>query len=132
MSMLDTLITNLQTIHTEAMTKLIPSNIKQGITIYGVTGTLSTVKTFATVAAMNASTGNVEDDMAIVYGTTYVGTYRYDGGAWTQIGDSTQEQQIMDTLNAVLGPIEQYEGNGGTDTEINTVLDNILGIEEVQ
>lgn len=39
MSALDTLITNLQTIHTEVMTKVIPGNIKAGVTIFGQTGT---------------------------------------------------------------------------------------------
>lgn len=131
MSALDTLITNLQTIHTEAYNKIIPGNIKNGITIFGITGVLPTnCKTFATVTEMNNYSEAIEDDFAIVYGTTYVGTYRYDGGAWTQIGDSTQEQQIMDVLNDVLLPVEQYEGNGGTDAQINAVLDDILGIEE--
>ena len=132
MSALDTLITNLQTIHTETMNKIIPGNLKAGITIFGVSGTLpANCKTFATVTEMNAYQDATEDDFAIVYGTTYGGTYRYDGGSWTQIGDSTQEQQIMDALNNVLEPIEQYEGNGGTDAQISAVLDNILGIEEV-
>lgn len=39
MSALDTLVTNLQTIHTEVMTKVIPANIKSGVTIFGITGT---------------------------------------------------------------------------------------------
>ena len=132
MSALDTLVTNLQTIHTEVINKITASNIKSGVTIFGVTGTLPVnVKTFATTTEMNAYQGAIEDDFAIVYGTTYIGTYRYDGGSWTQIGDSTQEQEIMDTLNEVLLPVEQYEGNGGTDAQIDAVLDDILGIEEV-
>lgn len=39
MSDLDTLVTNLQTIHTEVMTKVIPGNIRSGVTIFGQTGT---------------------------------------------------------------------------------------------
>ena len=39
MSALDDLITNLQTIHTETMDKIIPENIRAGVTIFGVTGT---------------------------------------------------------------------------------------------
>lgn len=41
MSTLDTLITNLQTIHTEVMTKVIPANIKSGVTIFGQAGTVT-------------------------------------------------------------------------------------------
>lgn len=89
--------------------------------------TSDTIVTFATVEEMNKHTEFKEDTYAIVYGTSYVGTYRLDNGSWTQIGDSTQEQQIMDILNTISGTAEQYEGNGGTDTEINTVLDNIIG-----
>lgn len=128
MSALDTLVTNLQRIHQETMEKILPGNIKEGITIFGVQGTVKTnCKTFSTIEEMVACEEVVEDDYAIVYGTTYIGTYRYDNGTWTQIGDSSDEQKIMDVLNMVMLPVEQYEGNGGTDEEINTVLDNILG-----
>lgn len=127
MSALDTLVTNLQRIHQETMDKILSENIKEGITIFGVQGTVKTnCRTYSTVEEMVNSEA-IEDDYAIVYGTTYVGTYRYDNGTWTQIGDSSDEQKIMDVLNMVMLPIEQYEGNGGTDEEINTVLDNILG-----
>lgn len=127
MSALDTLISNLQIIHNETMNKLLPENIKQGITIFGVEGTVPVnCKTYSTIEEMLNSTAT-EDDYAIVYGTTYIGTFRYDGGTWTQIGDSSDEQKIMDVLNKVMTPVEQYEGNGGTDEEINAVLDNILG-----
>ena len=105
-------------------------NIRQNVDILGVTGILANCLTFSTVAEMNAYTTAEEDTYAIVYGTTYVGTYRYDDGAWTQIGDSTEEQQIMDVLNNILPPVEQYEGVGGTDTQINAVLDSILGGNE--
>lgn len=39
---LDTLISNLQTLYTETSAKLIPENIKYGVTILGVTGSLRT------------------------------------------------------------------------------------------
>lgn len=46
MSTLDTLIANLQTIHSEVMNKVVPENIKAGVTIFGITGTYSdSVKT---------------------------------------------------------------------------------------
>ena len=83
--------------------------------------------TFSTVEEMHEHTDLAEDTFAIVYGTSYIGTYRLDNGTWTQIGDSTEEQQIMNVLNDVVASTEQYEGTGGTDEEINEVFDNILG-----
>lgn len=113
--------------------KLSPSVIKEGLTVFGITGTLQyMVKTFSTVAEMNAAAGSLpEDTIGVVYGLTYVGTYRLDNGVWTQIGDSTDEQKVMNTLNLVDGTADQYTGDGGTDEEISEVLDEILGIEEV-
>lgn len=128
MSNLAELVNNLESIHRETMIKIIPENIKEGITIFGVSGTVPTnCKTFSTIEEMEQNTNLPEDTYAIVYGTTYIGTYRLDNGAWTQIGDSSDEQKIMDVLNEVITPVEQYEGNGGTDEEISAVLDNILG-----
>lgn len=82
---------------------------------------------FATIEEMEAYENPSEDQYAIVYGTTYIGTYRYDNNNWIQIGDSTQEQEIMDVLNDVINTTDQYEGKGGTDEQINSVLDDILG-----
>ena len=131
MSTLDTLVSNLQIIHREVVNKIIPENIIRGVTIFGINGTAAhNCQTYATVEEMEASTGHVEDDYAIVYGTTYVGTYRLDGGVWTLIGEGSDGQKIMDRLNATLGPIEQYEGNGGTDIELNAKFNQILGIVE--
>lgn len=127
MSALDTLIVNLDAIHTEIQTKILPQNIRKGMTIFGMPGSLPTnCRTFSTVEEMEAHTDAVEDDFAIVYGTTYIGTYRYDSKQWVQIGDSSDEQRIMDILNEVLLPIEQMEGAGGTDEEISAVLDEVL------
>ena len=39
MSVLSDLVANLQIIDTEVQTKIIPGNIKSGVTIFGVTGT---------------------------------------------------------------------------------------------
>ena len=59
--------------------KLLPENLKAGVTCLGVTGTyegsgggstVEGVKQFSTVEEMNSSTGNVEGDLAIVYGNT--------------------------------------------------------------
>lgn len=126
--MLDTLIENLNTIYSELISKVKPENIKNGIKIFGITGTLPTnCKTFSTLDEMNNSGITEEDTYAIVYGTTYVGTYRMDNGSWTQIGDSVDNQKIMDVLNEITNTEDQYEGEGGTDEEISTVLNNIIG-----
>ena len=82
--------------------------------------------TFATVAEMNAVTNVPEDTLAIVYGTDYVGTYRFDNGSWTEIGSKSVEQQSMDNLNALDGSTDQYEGLGGTEEQVNEVLDEII------
>ena len=65
--------TVLNNILTDKNTNLKPENIKKGVTCLGVTGTLEAstssggVKQFSTVEEMNASTGNTEGDLAIVY-----------------------------------------------------------------
>lgn len=86
--------------------------------------------TFATVSEMNQVTTVPEDTLAIVYGDTYVGTYRFDNGSWTEIGSASTGQTMMNNLNEVMGDTDQYEGLGGTEEEINEVFDDILGNEE--
>lgn len=122
---------NLQLIKAEKA-KLSPSVIKEGLTVFGITGTLQyMVKTFATIEEMNSLASSLpEDTIGVVYGITYGGTYRLDNGEWTQIGDSTDEQKIMNVLNQIDGIADQYEGVGGTDEEINAVLDTIIGGNE--
>lgn len=127
MSAIDKLVSNLKQINVEVQSKVLSTNIRKGITLFGVEGSMpDNCRTFATIEEMNAYTTAIEDDYAIVYGTTYVGTYRYDAGEWVQIGDSSDEQKIMDVLNQILLPVEQYEGNGGTDEEISAILDKVL------
>lgn len=125
---MDELLVKLEQIKTER-NKLSPSAIKEGLTVFGITGTLQyMVKTFATMEEMNNAASTLpEDTIGVVYGITYGGTYRLDNGSWTQIGDSTDEQKIMNVLNEIDGKGDQYEDVGGTDEEINVVLDNIIG-----
>lgn len=85
---------------------------------------------FSTIEEMNQHTDFAENTLAIVYGTSYVGTYKLDSGVWTEIGDTNEEVEIMNSLNAIEGVIDEYEGVGGTDEEINTVLDQIIGGNE--
>lgn len=65
--------TVLNNILTDKNTNLKPENLKKGVTCLGVTGTLEAsassggVKQFSTVEEMNASTGNTEGDLAVVY-----------------------------------------------------------------
>lgn len=66
--------TVLNNILADKNTNLKPENLKKGVTCLGVTGTLEAsassggVKQFSTVEEMNASTGNTEGDLAIIYG----------------------------------------------------------------
>ena len=120
---------NLTEIKRQKDTYILPENLKKGVTAFGITGTLQyMVKTFATMEEMNNAASTLpEDTIGVVYGITYGGTYRLDNGSWTQIGDSTDEQKIMNVLNEIDSKGDQYEDVGGTDEEINAVLDNIIG-----
>lgn len=68
---------------------IVPANIRADKTIFDVTGTAPV--TFSTIEEMNEHTDLAEDTFAIVYGTSYIGTYRLNNGAWTQIGNSTEK-----------------------------------------
>ena len=123
---------------TEIETRMLASDIAQAIgltsnqivkgnTVLDIEGTYQpSAVTFATIEEMNNNTAYPENTFAVVYGTEYVGTYKLDSGAWTQIGDATDSSEMMSVLNSVDGEILEYEGNGGTDDEINAVLDDIL------
>lgn len=68
--MANELQTTLNEILADKKTNLKPENLKKGITLLGVQGTLennSSVRLFHTVKEMNTSTGNAENDLAIVY-----------------------------------------------------------------
>lgn len=103
---------------------LTSDQIQAGNTVLGIEGTAPV--TFATVEEMNNNTVYPENTFAIVYGTEYVGTYKLDGGVWTQVGEATDNSEMMKILNETDGDILEYEGNGGTDEEINAVLEDIL------
>jgi len=90
-------------------------NVPAGATIY------------SSVSAMNSATGVLEDSLAVVYGTDYVGTYRYDNSSWTEIGGPSSGQQTMDNLNTTMNTSDQYEGYGGTENQILSVMNDILG-----
>jgi hypothetical protein len=88
---------------------------------------LSNIVTFATITEMNEHTDYPENTICGVYGTKYIGTYKLDNGVWTQIGDATEEVQIFDVLNVVTDTTDEFTGTGGTDDEINSVMNQIIG-----
>ena len=58
----------LNSIKQDKDTNLLPTNLKDGVTCLGIEGTLENkVKLFETVESMNESTGNNENDIALVY-----------------------------------------------------------------
>lgn len=66
---------NLDEILRQKNVYLLPGNIKKDITLLGVTGTYEGsggptegIKQFSSIEEMNASTGNVDGDLAVVYG----------------------------------------------------------------
>ena len=71
--MTNTLQKKLNEILTDKNTNLLPENLKKGIRCLGIDGTLEAstttggVKQFNTVEEMNASTGNKDGDLAVVY-----------------------------------------------------------------
>lgn len=67
--------TNLQTILNEKNEKIIPENIKKGVSIFDVTGTYEGsggIKQFSTVEEMQADSTAKEGDLAVVYGAIYI------------------------------------------------------------
>ena len=103
---------------------IVASNIKEGVTILGVTGTYTTV--FPTISDMEASTLE-EGTIATIYNTNYEGTYIKDGNNWIQLGQPVEEVNVMEVLNEVNAVDDTYEGLGATEQEIEEVFDEILG-----
>lgn len=104
----------------------VPGNIKAGVKIMDMIGTLieqvdGNVKEFATIEEMNASTGNVYGDYAIVIDSdnVFVGCYQYDGGKWVRQSIS------IDDATAVAGDIASGKTayiNGGKTTGTLTTI----------
>ncbi|WP_288886942.1 hypothetical protein [uncultured Eubacterium sp.] len=70
---MSTMIDKLNDILDEKHSKIIPENIKAGVTAFGVNGSLKAggdVKLFKSIEAMNADTNKQKDDLAIVYTDT--------------------------------------------------------------
>lgn len=106
MSALDTLITNLQTIHTEVMTKVIPANIKSGVTIFGQAGT---------VIELNGETTTVTPSS-----TQQVITPSQDHNGFTQVTVNTDVNLLPENIKAgvtIFGVTGTYTGEEETPEE---------------
>ena len=94
--------TNLETILNEKVTKILPENIKKDVQIFNVIGTLETgsgssnIKIFNTADEMNASEGNNDGDIAVIYNLTEV-PITSDG-----LGIDANALILPDTLNTSL------------------------------
>ena len=109
--------------------------IVKGNTILGVEGTVLTgndyPQLYTSIEAMNADTTRLDGTFAIVYGTTYDGTFICSSGVWEQIGQPTETVETYNSLSLVNeSEATYYEGMGATEEEIVTVLDEVLGNEE--
>lgn len=109
--------------------------IVKGNTILGVEGTVLTgndyPQLYTSIEAMNADTTRPDGTFAIVYGTTYDGTFICSSGVWEQIGQPTETVETYNSLSLVdESEATYYEGMGATEEEIVTVLDEVLGNEE--
>ena len=115
--------------------KITGDKIVKGNTVLGVEGTALTgdhyPQLYTSIEAMNADTTKPDGTFAIVYGTTYDGTFICSSGVWEQIGQPTETVETYNSLSLMdEDEATYYEGMGGTEEEIVTVLDKVLGNEE--
>ena len=89
MGSLNVLHTNLRTIYSEVNSKIIPGNIKAGVTIFNTTGTYTgePMKEYASEAAMNADIANIEEGEIVI--VTLPDTTYY-------IKDTTMKKMIIE------------------------------------
>lgn len=115
--------------------KITGDKIVKGNTVLGVEGTALTgdhyPQLYTSIEAMSADTTKPDGTFAIVYGTTYDGTFICSSGVWEQIGQPTETVETYNSLSLMdEDEATYYEGMGGTEEEIVTVLDKVLGNEE--
>ena len=118
---MSTLQENLNTIKLDKDTNLKPENLKAGITCLGVTGTyegsgggnVEGVKQFSTIEEMNSSTGNAENDLAIVY--------RSDIKSVSN-GDTITSITFPKTVVFTEAITSNYNGGLGNDNEPRIIL----------
>ena len=144
---------------------IIADNIRNGINILGVTGTLNegidtsdaTAQATDIMSGMTAYvngskiTGTIDNrrvvykvntyeerdaltpqvnDMCVMWNNEYLGSFLFTNNSWLEMSISEEGTELNEALNEIFGDDEPYEGMGGTDEEIEAVLDEILGEEE--
>jgi len=120
--------TKLNRILREKNEKIIPENFKAGIQLFDIIGSAPTI--FNTKEEMEASLDLPDRTFAIVYNTSFEGLFRFINGAWIEYGVPSEGVLSMNALNQVLRTNEEYEGLGGTEEEVEAILDNIMNGEE--
>lgn len=107
---------------------LVPENISANKNIFGVAGSAPAI--FSSRSEMEANLSVPNKTFGIVYeNNSFKGIYRFINGSWIDYGIPSEGVLIMDVLNDTLGTEDEYSGFGGTEEEINTVLDTIMNGE---
>lgn len=113
------------TIVNELNEKLLSENIRAGVTILEVAGTLPTI--FETEEEMLNHIDYPDNTIALLYDSNLLGVYILSNKEWIKIGEPTEEVLAMIDLNNVNGTNDTYTGLGDTVENINSDLDEILG-----
>lgn len=116
--------TKLNRILQEKTEKIIPENFRAGIQLFDIIGSAPTI--FNTKEEMEYTLNLPDRTFAIVYNTSFEGLFRFINGAWIEYGVPSDGVLAMNALNEVMRTNEEYEGLGGTEEEVETVLDTIM------
>lgn len=112
---------------------LTAENIREGVTILGVEGTVHEgaqgVVLYSTIAEMEEDTSQDEGTYGVVAGVNFEGVYKYIDSAWVIVGDPVEALQAFNELANVVGDNIEYEGLGGTEEEITEILEDVIGEE---
>lgn len=115
----------LELIKEEKETKILSENIRAGVSILGIDGTLPTI--FETEEEMQLHIDYPDQTLALLYNSNLNGVYILVNKQWIKIGEPTEEVLAMIDLNNVNGTNDTYTGLGDTIENINKDLDDILG-----
>ena len=125
-----TLESKLNLILEEKVNKVKPGNIRKGIKIFNVTGTVEggDVVLFETVTEMNQHAQDYNDGVyAVVASTNFEGAYKLINSVWVMVGEPCEELSAFNDLTEVVGEEElEYEGLGGTEAEIEDILTEVI------
>lgn len=82
---------------------------------------------FASVEEMEETTSADDGTLAIVSNDDeYIGSYIFENGTWSKLEVNQTYEETMNILDDVLGESDEYEGLGGTEQEIENIMDEIL------